>query len=94
MKLRVEYSAQLRTAAGRAQDEIELPEGSSLAELLDHLAARLGEGGAAHLLAPGGRVHGSLLIVVNDVAIAADHTTAKRLKPGDVVMLLPPIAGG
>jgi sulfur-carrier protein len=93
MKLRVQYTAQLRAAAGRAEDEIELPEGSSLAELLAHLATKL-DGAAAHLLSTDGRTHRSLLIVVNDLAVPAHAAAATSLKPGDIVTLLPPIAGG
>ena len=94
MKLRVQYTAQLRTAAGRAEDEIELPEGSSLAALLDHLAVRLGDSAAAHLIAPGGNLPRSLLVVVNDAAASAHEAAARILRAGDVVLLLPPVAGG
>ena len=94
MKLRVQYSAQLRTAVGRSYDELELPDGSSLAALLDHLASRLDEAAAAHLMAPGGAIRPSLLIVVNDSAAPVHAAAVTALKHGDVVLLLPPIAGG
>jgi molybdopterin synthase sulfur carrier subunit len=93
MKLRVQYTAQLRTVAGRPEDEVELPEGTTLAQLLQHLAARL-DGAAAHLVANDGRVHRSLLIVVNDRAVSSQDVGGTLLEPGDVVTLLPPIAGG
>jgi sulfur-carrier protein len=93
MKLRVQYTAQLRTAAGRPEDEVELPEGSTLAELLAHLASKL-NGAAPHLIAEGGRTPRSLLIVVNDVAVPAHAAATTLLAPGDVITLLPPIAGG
>ena len=94
MKLRVQYRAQMRTAAGRSEDEVELPEGSSLEALLGHLAERLGQETAAHLVTGDGDVHSSLLIVVNDSVVvprAAAHTV---LRDGDVLTFLPPIAGG
>lgn len=93
MKLRVQYTAQLRTATGRPEEVVELPEGSSLAALLGHLAANL-DGAASHLLSADGQAHRSLLIVVNDSAIASHHAAATLLRTGDVVTLLPPIAGG
>ena len=94
MKLRVQYSAQLRTAVGRPHDELDLPDGSSLAALLDHLASKLDETAAGHLIAPGGHIRPSLLIVINDSA-ASVHTAASTvLRHGDNVLLLPPIAGG
>jgi molybdopterin converting factor small subunit len=94
MKLRVQYSAQLRTAIGRPHDEVDLPAGSSLAELLAHLAANLDEAAAGHLIAPGGGFRPSLLVVVNDAATPVHAATTTELQPGDVVLLLPPIAGG
>jgi molybdopterin converting factor small subunit len=94
MKLRVQYTAQLRTAAGRSEDEVELPEGSSLAALLDHLAARLGDSAAAHLILPGGKLPRTLLVVVNDSAASAHEAATTVLQSGDVVLLLPPVAGG
>ena len=94
MKLRVQYTAQLRSLIGRLEEEVELPEGSSLAALLDHLAVRLGEGPAVHLRTAGGQIARNLLVVVNDSAKSAHEASATMLQPGDVVLLLPPIAGG
>ena len=93
MKLRVQYTAQLRTATGRAEDEVELPEGTTLAALVRHLAARP-DGAASHLIAADGQAHHSLLIVVNDRAVTSQDAAGTLLQPGDVVALLPPIAGG
>lgn len=94
MKLRVQYSAQLRTAVGRPHDELEMPDGSSLAEMLDHLASSLDEAAAAHLIAPGGGFRQSLLIVVNDAVVPVHVASDRKLKDGELVLLLPPIAGG
>jgi molybdopterin synthase sulfur carrier subunit len=94
MKLRVQYTAQLREAVGRPHDELELPEGSSLADLLRQLAVQMDEAAAAHLIAPGGRLRPSLLVVVNESATSIHVAAATVLRHGDVVLLLPPIAGG
>jgi MoaD family protein len=93
MKVRVQYTAQLRTALGRPEDEVELREGSNLAELLEHLTVKL-DGAAAHLVSADGRIHRSLLVVVNDAALPSHDASNTRLRSGDVVTLLPPIAGG
>ena len=93
MKVRVQYTAQLRTALGRPEDEVELSDGTSLAELLAHLAERL-DGASTHLIGPDGRIHRSLLVIVNDAALASDDASRAVLRCGDVVTLLPPIAGG
>jgi sulfur-carrier protein len=94
MKVRVQYTAQLRTALGQADEDIELPDGSTLASLLSHLAAQHGHKAHSHFTGPGGEVPKSLLIVVNDSAKSAIVADATVLSSGDVVTLLPPIAGG
>lgn len=94
MRLRVQYTAQIRTAAKRSEDEVDLPEGSSLAMLLGHLAERLGPEAAAHLVTSGGEAHRSLLIIVNDSLVASGAIATTVLRNGDVVTFLPPIAGG
>jgi len=94
MKLRVQYTAQLRTAIGCAEEEVELPEGSSLAVLLDHLANLRGHEAAKHLLNPAGDAPHSLLVIVNDAAKPASLARTTVLRPGDTISLLPPIAGG
>ncbi len=93
MKLRVQYTAQLRTVTGRPEEVVELPEGSSVAALLKHLAAN-SDGAAAHLLSADGQTHRSLLVVVNDSAMGTRDAQNTELRCGDVVTLLPPIAGG
>jgi molybdopterin converting factor small subunit len=94
MKLRVQYMGQLRTAAGRSEEELDLPESTNLAALLSQLASHLGDGAAPHLITPSGHAQGGLLVVVNGSAVAAPHAAATILRTGDVVTLLPPIAGG
>jgi len=93
MKLQVKYTAQLRTALERSEETAELPEGSSLADLLQHLAEQ-NPAGRPHLLSGAGRVNASLLVVLNDAAVSAADAVSRQLSDGDVVLLLPPIAGG
>jgi molybdopterin converting factor small subunit len=94
MIVRVQYMAQLRDAVGRADEVLEIPEGSSLGSLLVHLADRHGRDASPHLLAPDGKPQRSLLTVVNNLAVSPPSAGTTLLKPGDVVTLMPPIAGG
>jgi molybdopterin converting factor small subunit len=94
VRLRVQYTAQLRTVVGRAEDEIELPEGSNLAAVLVHVAQELCIEAASYLLAPNGNVQPSLLVAVNHTAVAPSEAGTRLIHEGDVVMLMPPIAGG
>jgi molybdopterin synthase sulfur carrier subunit len=93
MKLRVQYTAQLRTAVGLAEEVMELPEGSRLDDLLQLTAARNQEA-RPHLLCEKGQTQPSLLMIVNGAAIPAQQAATTVLSEGDTVALLPPIAGG
>ncbi|MBC7819196.1 MAG: MoaD/ThiS family protein [Planctomycetaceae bacterium] len=93
MKLRVQYMAQLRTAVGRAEEEVEMLAGSRLAELLHQLANTHGAA-RSHFVTEAGQARPSLLIVVNDSAVPAREAATTVLHADDVVTLLPPIAGG
>jgi sulfur-carrier protein len=94
MKLQVHYTAQMRASLGRGADPIELPDGSSLLELLDRLAEQLGHEAHAQFFSPGGEPRSGVLIVVNDSAVAFDRAAQTMLQSGDVVAFLPPISGG
>lgn len=94
MRFRVQYTAQLRTVVGRAEEEIELPEGCNLAAVLVHVAQQLRREAAPYLLAASGDVQPSLLVAVNHTAVAPSEAGTRTIREGDIVMLMPPIAGG
>lgn len=94
MKLLVQYTAQLRAAVGRSEEEVDLPEKSSLADLLLHLSTRWNRAARSHLVTDSGQARLSLLLVVNGLAISVTEATGTVLRAGDVVTLMPPIAGG
>lgn len=94
MRLRVQYTAQLRTVVGRTEEEVEIPEGSSLAELVLHVALNLRTEASPHLLTSCGELQPSLLVAVNNGAVAPHHARSVFVSSGDVVMFMPPIAGG
>lgn len=93
MKLRVQYMAQLRTAIGQSEEEIELPDGTSVAGLLIQLA-RTHSATKSHFVTESGDARPSLLIVLNNSAVSARDAATTALHSDDVVTLLPPIAGG
>jgi molybdopterin converting factor small subunit len=93
IRLRVQYAAQLRALLGASEDLVELPPGSTLAQLVAHLASQRAEAGA-HLLTSAGAIRPSLLLVVNEAAVPPDQASATLLRDGDLVAFLPPIAGG
>lgn len=93
MKVRVQYTAQLRAAVGMSEEVIEISEGQCLADLLNQLATTH-SAARTHFLTETGQARPSLLIVVNDSAVPAREATTTVLHLDDVVALLPPIGGG
>ena len=93
MRLKVQYMAQIRTAVGRGDEDVEVLKGCCLADLLNHLANIHGAA-RSHLVTETGHVRPSLLVVVNDSAVPARNAATTELHANDVVTLLPPIAGG
>lgn len=94
IQVQVDYSGQLRTAAGRGEATVELAKGTTLRGLLSRLAADTPPLGP-HLFSDAGGVQPSLLLVVNGAAVPSGEA-AKRvtLASGDRVSLMPPVAGG
>jgi molybdopterin converting factor subunit 1 len=82
MTLRVLYFAGLRDALGLAEEAVELPPGvRTVGALADHLAER-------HPAYAARRGH---VRIARNEAFAADDEV---LADGDVVALIPPVAGG
>ncbi|HJT31862.1 MAG TPA: MoaD/ThiS family protein [Pirellulales bacterium] len=94
MNVRVEFAGQLQTATGRANDLIELPEGSTVAMLLSELGQRYGDPARPHLFGAAGQVQSSLLVAINGTALSSRQAGAIVLRQEDTILLLPPIAGG
>lgn len=94
MPIRIQYTAQLRTALGRNGDEVAAADGATLADVLATLAAGDDRRAAPFLLTPSGEVQPSLLLTVNGSAVAPREARGLVLRPNDEVVLLPPIAGG
>lgn len=82
MKIRVLYFAAVREIVGKDEEEIDLPTSvSSIGDLAAHLPT----------------VHSSLVGRLSSVRLARNETFAtndERLEEGDVIALIPPVAGG
>ena len=90
MQVSVEYTAQIKRAAGRSKDSIELADGATVQSLIESLAGAADEGLKRSLVTSDGRVQPTLLVFVRDEQVRAGDS----LHDGDVVTLLSPISGG
>ena len=80
MRIIVRVFARLREELGGGRLVLELPEGSTLGDLLAHV---LGE-----------HAGGRIMIAVNNRLVSSEDVARRRLKEGDVVDLMPPASGG
>jgi molybdopterin converting factor small subunit len=94
MNVRVEYTGQVRSAAGRDVVAAELDAGATLGDLMATLAATGPEGLRPHLLTAAGRIQPTLVVVIDGRAVAGTAREATALHDGAAVVLLPPVAGG
>lgn len=94
MTVRVEYTGQMRTAAGRHVDEIDVDAGTSLGGLVALLAALGPPTLRPHLVTSDGRIQPTLVVVVDGRAVPGDAREALVISDNATVVLLPPVAGG
>lgn len=92
MQLTIEYTAQLRRAAGAAVETIDLTAGCSLQQLALALADRHGQELRRLLLNGDGRLQRSILIFVGEEQIAPDSEAS--LRDGQTITFAAPISGG
>ena len=94
MNIKVRFEAQLRQAAGTDIADIDLDEPNSVANVFSVVSEKFGKDVSSRLLDQDGNPQRSLLVFVNDQPVANDCFNDGSLSEGDVISILPPIAGG
>jgi molybdopterin converting factor small subunit len=92
MKIRLEYVAQMKDAAGLSSEVLEVPAATSVLELLQTVAKSRGERLSGLLLTATGGLRPSALVFVGDEQF--DAAEPRPLRDGDTVMVMSPLAGG
>lgn len=92
MQVTVEYTAQIKRAAGTARESIDIADGATLSQLIVQLAADRDESLQRMLLTSDGSPQPTLLVFIRDEQWRLDDATP--LVEGDVVTFLSPISGG
>jgi molybdopterin converting factor small subunit len=92
MKVTLEYTAQLRHAAGTRNEVLDLPPGMALRAALQQVAARHSAEFRQQLLASTGDIQPSLLLFHCDRQVAAGNDPV--LSDCDTVTIMSPISGG
>jgi molybdopterin converting factor small subunit len=92
MKIRVEYVAQIRDAAGLSSETLEVAADTAVLDLLRTVATGRGERLRGLLLDADGGLRPSALVFVGDEQFDLDEPRA--LRDGDTVTVMSPLAGG
>ncbi|QDT42506.1 ThiS family protein [Gimesia alba] len=92
MKIVVEYSAQVKKAAGVGKEEFEVNEGSSLQELVKQVAENHAASLKSILFPNSDELHPSILLFVSNQQVLWEEPFT--LEPHHVVTILSPISGG
>ncbi len=96
MKVKVEYLGHVKNIIGsQREEEIELKEEASIADLLNTLSERYGEPFKKAIYEPKDTdVKANYIITVNGYLLNQLKGIATKLKHGDHVILLPIVSGG
>ena len=92
MRIRVEYVAQFKEAAGVPGEALELPAGASLQAVVRRVAEAHGPRLAGLLLDEAGGLRPSAVLFVGDDQVEWDEAVV--LRDGDRLTLMSPLAGG
>jgi|YelNatPaOPRAMG01_1025707.scaffolds.fasta_scaffold00131_67 molybdopterin synthase sulfur carrier subunit len=94
MKVKIRYFAFLRELTGKREELVELEEGISIGKLLETLSVKYGEKFRDYLYGVGEFEGLSLNFLLNGRNISLDEGFNTKLQDGDVLSILPPVAGG
>jgi len=96
LRVRVRYFTTLRELAGKAEEEVIMGEGATLAELVGMIASKYGEEARNYLYQKRekGKVDPSIHFLINGENSRIRSGLDTRLRHADVVAIIPPIGGG
>jgi len=92
--VKVRYYAMLSDAAGKREEDIELPEGSTVLDLVHKLIDRYGQRLRDYVYDEEEQLLNYMKFSVNEVNILSLEGFDTLLGDGDLVQVIPPIGGG
>lgn len=93
MKIKINYLAQIKKAAGLSEEVMTVEENCSLKQVITEYLCKKNKDLNELLLRENGEINKSILIFVGDEQAKADDVT-KQLEDGAELTIMTPIAGG
>ena len=95
MKVKVHYLGLVKTYVKKTQEEVELPEGSLLKDLLNKLASKFGSPFSQEVYEQTKKeVKATFMILINGILMGQLEGIDTKLRDGDSVMIMPLMTGG
>ena len=94
LEVEVKYYAMLREASGRKREVFELPEESSVGDLMGLIVDGYGDPFRRYVYDSEMRVRDYLSFMLNGISVSSLEGFDTVLGDGDVLAILPPIGGG
>ncbi|MDG2382444.1 MAG: MoaD/ThiS family protein [Pirellulaceae bacterium] len=92
MKIKLQYTTQLKVALGLAEEEVSAADGCTLPELFSCLASTHGQPFTEHVLDAQGRLRPAIIVCVDDCQVEFSNDVV--LHDGATITLLSAISGG
>ena len=92
MLVKIQYTTQLKAAIGFSEEEIQMPDGSTISDVIELLAHKHAEAFRQLVLDTSGQIYPSILLCVNDEQV--DAGDSQPIADGSVVTFLSAISGG
>jgi MoaD family protein len=94
IRVEVSYFSNVRALIGESGSTLDLPERSSVHDLLNVVAARYGDELREYLLTDEGVLHSHVVVILNGRGVGVLDGLDTILEAGDRVAILPSIGGG
>ena len=95
--VRVRYFGLARNAVGRDEEDLQLPRGSSVRDLMTHLASKNGDGFRASVMTTDGRLRYTSQVLIGDTAVQdlnGMDTPLVEGTPVTIMIIVYPTDGG
>ena len=94
MRFKIKVFATIREITKNREIELESEDGVTVKDAVKLMVDRYGERLANYLLEKNGKPKPAFLLMVNGISIKELEGLETRLQDGDVLAILPPVAGG